>query len=75
MCGRESQGLIGDVQAGKSSLASVLASAELDDGHGRARLELFRHGENWVTRYSRRVISIRVFDLEITEFGSMCPQI
>eukprot|EP00041_Stephanoeca_diplocostata_P022780 m.546263 g.546263 ORF g.546263 m.546263 type:complete len:724 (+) comp22151_c0_seq1:598-2769(+) len=37
-------GLIGDVQAGKSSLASVLASAELDDGHGRARLELFRHG-------------------------------
>jgi hypothetical protein len=36
--------MIGDAQSGKSSLASVLASDELDDGRGKARLELFRHG-------------------------------
>mmetsp|Transcript_10447 Transcript_10447/g.26818 ORF Transcript_10447/g.26818 Transcript_10447/m.26818 type:complete len:669 (+) Transcript_10447:311-2317(+) len=35
---------MGEAQSGKSSLASVLSSTEIDDGRGRARLELFRHG-------------------------------
>lgn len=35
---------IGDAQSGKSSLAAVLSSTEIDDGRGRARLDLFRHG-------------------------------
>ncbi|CAF4544161.1 unnamed protein product, partial [Didymodactylos carnosus] len=31
------------VESGKSSLVGVLTHAELDNGRGRARLNLFRH--------------------------------
>ena len=34
--------LLGEAQSGKSTLLGVLAHDELDDGHGKARLQLFR---------------------------------
>ncbi|KAH7639080.1 gtp-binding protein 2-like protein [Dermatophagoides farinae] len=35
--------VLGNVEAGKSSLLGVLTQGELDNGKGRARLNLFRH--------------------------------
>lgn len=35
--------VLGNVDAGKSTLLGVLTQGELDDGRGRARLNLFRH--------------------------------
>lgn len=35
--------MLGNVECGKSTLVGVLAHGELDNGHGRARLNLFRH--------------------------------
>ena len=35
--------VLGNVDAGKSTLLGVLTHGELDNGHGRARLNLFRH--------------------------------
>ena len=35
--------VLGNVDAGKSTLLGVLTHSELDNGHGRARLNLFRH--------------------------------
>lgn len=35
--------VLGNVDAGKSTLLGVLTHDELDNGHGRARLNLFRH--------------------------------
>ncbi|CAF1139779.1 unnamed protein product, partial [Didymodactylos carnosus] len=35
--------ILGNVDSGKSSLVGVLTHAELDNGRGRARLNLFRH--------------------------------
>lgn len=35
--------VLGGVDAGKSTLISVLTDGELDNGRGRARLNLFRH--------------------------------
>ncbi len=34
---------MGNVESGKSTLVSVLTHGELDNGSGRARLNLFRH--------------------------------
>ena len=35
--------VLGNVDAGKSTLLGVLTHGELDNGHGRSRLNLFRH--------------------------------
>lgn len=35
--------IIGNVESGKSTIVSVLTHGELDNGYGRARLNLFRH--------------------------------
>jgi GTPase len=35
--------IIGNVESGKSTIVSVLTHGELDNGSGRARLNLFRH--------------------------------
>ncbi|XP_013391354.1 GTP-binding protein 2-like [Lingula anatina] len=35
--------VLGNADAGKSTLLGVLTQGELDNGHGRARLNLFRH--------------------------------
>jgi GTPase len=35
--------VLGNVESGKSTLVSVLTHGELDNGSGRARLNLFRH--------------------------------
>ncbi len=35
--------VVGNVDAGKSSLLGVLVKGELDDGRGKARINLFRH--------------------------------
>lgn len=35
--------VLGNVEAGKSTLLGVLTQGELDNGRGRARLNLFRH--------------------------------
>jgi GTPase len=35
--------VVGNVDAGKSTLLGVLTHGELDNGRGRARLQLFRH--------------------------------
>lgn len=35
--------VLGNVDAGKSTLLGVLTQGELDNGRGRARLNLFRH--------------------------------
>lgn len=35
--------VLGNVDAGKSTLLGVLTHSELDNGHGRSRLNLFRH--------------------------------
>lgn len=35
--------VLGNVESGKSTLVSVLTHGELDNGNGRARLNLFRH--------------------------------
>jgi len=35
--------VVGNVDAGKSSLLGVLTKGKLDDGRGRARVSLFRH--------------------------------
>ena len=35
--------VLGNVDAGKSTLLGVLTQSELDNGRGRARLNLFRH--------------------------------
>ena len=35
--------MLGNVDAGKSTLLGVLTHDELDNGRGRARLNLFRH--------------------------------
>ena len=35
--------VLGNVDTGKSTLLGVLAHGELDNGRGRARLNLFRH--------------------------------
>jgi len=35
--------VLGNVDSGKSTLVGVLAHGELDNGNGRARLNLFRH--------------------------------
>lgn len=35
--------MIGNVDVGKSTLLGVLTQGELDNGRGRARLNLFRH--------------------------------
>jgi GTPase len=35
--------VLGNVESGKSTLLGVLTHDELDNGHGRARLNLFRH--------------------------------
>ena len=35
--------MLGNVDVGKSSLLGVLTQGELDNGRGRARLNLFRH--------------------------------
>ncbi len=35
--------MLGNVESGKSTLVSVLTHGELDNGNGRARLNLFRH--------------------------------
>lgn len=35
--------VLGNVDAGKSTLLGVLTQGELDNGQGRARLNLFRH--------------------------------
>ena len=35
--------MLGNVDAGKSTLLGVLTQGELDNGRGRARLNLFRH--------------------------------
>jgi GTPase len=35
--------VIGNVDAGKSSLVGVLVKGDLDDGRGKARVNLFRH--------------------------------
>ena len=34
---------LGNVDAGKSTLLGVLSSGDLDNGRGRARLNMFRH--------------------------------
>ena len=35
--------VLGNVDVGKSTLVGVLTQGELDNGRGRARLNLFRH--------------------------------
>ena len=35
--------LLGSVDSGKSTILGVLSSGELDNGRGKARLNLFRH--------------------------------
>ena len=35
--------VVGNVDAGKSTLLGVLTHGEMDDGRGRARQKLFRH--------------------------------
>lgn len=35
--------VLGNVECGKSTLVGVLSHGELDNGRGRARLNLFRH--------------------------------
>ena len=35
--------MLGNVDAGKSTLLGVLTQGELDNGRGKARLNLFRH--------------------------------
>ena len=35
--------VVGPMEAGKSTLLGVLTQGELDNGRGRARLNLFRH--------------------------------
>jgi GTPase len=35
--------VLGNIESGKSTLVSVLTNAELDDGLGRARLNLLKH--------------------------------
>ena len=35
--------VLGNVDSGKSTLLGVLTQGELDNGRGRARLNLFRH--------------------------------
>lgn len=35
--------MLGNVDVGKSTLLGVLTQGELDNGRGRARLNLFRH--------------------------------
>lgn len=35
--------MLGNVDSGKSTLLGVLTQGELDNGRGRARLNLFRH--------------------------------
>ncbi|EFW99856.1 GTP-binding protein [Grosmannia clavigera kw1407] len=41
--------VVGNVDAGKSSLLGVLVSGDLDDGRGRARVNLFRHKHEFET--------------------------
>lgn len=35
--------VLGNMEAGKSTLLGVLTQGELDNGRGKARLNLFRH--------------------------------
>lgn len=48
--------VLGPVDAGKSTLVGVLASGELDNGRGKARLNLFRHSHEIL---SGRTSSVR----------------
>lgn len=41
--------VVGNVDAGKSSLLGVLVRGELDDGRGKARVNLFRHKHEFET--------------------------
>ncbi|KJR89341.1 GTP-binding protein 1 [Sporothrix schenckii 1099-18] len=41
--------VVGNVDAGKSSLLGVLVKGDLDDGRGRARVNLFRHKHEFET--------------------------
>lgn len=57
-------GLIGNVDAGKSSLCGVLVTGELDDGRGKARDSIFMHAHEKV---SGRTSSITQRYLRISE--------
>lgn len=55
--------VVGNADAGKSTLLGVLTSGELDDGRGTARLNLFRHLHEVTTgRTSSISLEIAGFD-------------
>jgi GTPase len=48
-CAEASVGIVGNVDAGKSTLVSVLVRGSLDDGRGRARTAILKHAHERVT--------------------------
>ena len=56
--------IIGSVDAGKSSLISVLVNKKLDDGRGLARQKIFRHQHE---KESGRTSSISSHYLKVNE--------
>lgn len=53
--------VMGNENAGKSTLLGVLTQGELDDGRGMARLNMFRHLHEVQTGMNSRFMSIKVF--------------
>jgi GTPase len=66
--------LVGDSGGGKSTLLGVLTSAELDNGHGRARLSVFRHRhelqQGHTSSLSRQIIGFDRFGTLLTTAAS-----
>ncbi|CAK7199459.1 hypothetical protein SEUCBS139899_002139 [Sporothrix eucalyptigena] len=66
--------VVGNVDAGKSSLLGVLVKGDLDDGRGRARVNLFRHKHEFETgRTSSVGMEILGFDTHGSVVASETP--
>lgn len=61
--------IIGNVESGKSTVVSVLTHGELDNGCGRARLNLFRHPHEIQTG---RTSSINNEFMGFDDLGQVC---
>ncbi|CAK7222072.1 hypothetical protein SCUCBS95973_004717 [Sporothrix curviconia] len=65
--------VVGNVDAGKSSLLGVLVKGDLDDGRGKARVNLFRHKHEFETgRTSSVGMEILGFD---TQGSVVAPEV
>ncbi|CAK7219021.1 hypothetical protein SBRCBS47491_003705 [Sporothrix bragantina] len=66
--------VVGNVDAGKSSLLGVLVKGDLDDGRGKARVNLFRHKHEFETgRTSSVGMEILGFDTHGSVVASEVP--